>query len=254
VILLLGGTTEAREIARVLREMGQTVLLTVVTGYGAALAHDDAETHIGALEPATLAALVRTAEMVVDATHPFATVISQIAIAVCAENGVPYLRFERPGSALPPDVLPAATADAAAEAAVRLADGGTIFLTVGSKTLLPYVTAARAAGTPLLARVLPTADVLGACERLGLQPREMLAMQGPTSRELEEALLRHFAAAVLVTKESGSAGGVLDKLDAAHAVGIPTVVVSRPRLAYPRVVGTVVEVLDYLRHSGAEKQ
>jgi precorrin-6A/cobalt-precorrin-6A reductase len=254
MILLLGGTSDAREIARGLRADGADVLVTVVTGYGAELAGEDTAVRLGALDADALRELARSAEVVVDATHPFAAVVSRMAIEVCAGLGVPYLRYERPASALSDDVYTVDTAEEAAQLAVRLAAGGTLFLTVGSKTLAPYVAAARAAGCPLLARVLPTAEVLQSMEALGLTPRDVLAMQGPTTRELEVALLRHAHAAVLVTKESGSAGGVLDKLAAAAAVGIPAVVVGRPRVEYPRAVSTVDDVVTILHHRDTEAQ
>ena len=245
MILLLGGTSDARDIARGLRADGAEVLVTVVTGYGAELASEDAAVRLGALDAAALRELAQHAEVVVDATHPFAAAVSSMAIEVCAGLGVPYLRYERPGSALPDAVHVVESAEEAAALAVTLAGGGVLFLTVGSKTLAPYIAAARAAGCPLIARVLPTADVLAATEALGLTPREVLALQGPTTRELEVALLRHTRAAVLVTKESGPTGGVLEKLAAAATVGIPAVVVGRPGVAYPRDVHSVDGVLDW---------
>ncbi len=254
MILLLGGTSDARDIARGLRADGAEVLVTVVTGYGAELAAEDAAVRLGALDADALRELAQHAEVVIDATHPFAAVVSQMAITVCAVLGVPYLRYERPGSTLPDTVHVVESAEEAATLAVTLAGGGVLFLTVGSKTLPVYVATARAAGCPLIARVLPTADVLAATEALGLTPREVLAMQGPTTRELEVALLRHTRAAVLVTKESGPAGGVLEKLAAAAAVGIPAVVVGRPQVAYPRVVATVEGVVREWNHRDTETQ
>lgn len=243
LILILGGTSDAREIARRLRAAGQAVLLTVVTGYAAELAGEEGEVRVGALTESAFATLLQSARVVVDATHPFAAAVSRLAINGCREHGVPYLRYERPGSALPAHVLLAEDAEEAAWTAVREAHGGTIFLTVGSKTLGVYLPIAREAKCRLIARVLPTSDVLAQCEALGLPPKDVIAMQGPTSRELEIALLRHLDVKVLVTKESGAAGGVGDKIAAAEAAGIPIVVVGRPKIIYPQVVQTVDEVL-----------
>ena len=58
------------------------------------------------------------------------------------------------------------------------------------------------------ARVLPMEDSLRACREAGLPPAHILAMQGPFSRELNAAMLRSIGAAYLVTKASGSAGGL----------------------------------------------
>ncbi|MHB0934771.1 MAG: precorrin-6A reductase [Armatimonadota bacterium] len=246
MILILGGTSDAREIARSLTECGHAVELTTVNDYAAELVTGDVSVRVGALDEAGLRTLTAGADAVIDATHPFATAISALAIAVCAACDVPYLRFERPGSALPPHVHVADTAQQAAVLAVEQARGGTIFLTVGSKTLAPYVQATHAAGCRIVARILPVQASLAECERLGLPPRDIIGMQGPTTLELETALLRYVDASVLVTKESGLTGGVLEKIAAAEAVDIPCIVVRRPRLDYPLVVSSLDDVLAKL--------
>ena len=121
---------------------------------------------------------------------------------------------------LPAGVVRAADAAEAARLAVELARAragagpsgdrhpGTILLTVGSKTVATYARVAREAGVRVVARVLPTPEALAACADAGLEPRDVVAMQGPTSAGLDAALLRHLGATVLVTKDSGDAGGV----------------------------------------------
>ena len=105
----------------------------------------------------------------------------------------------------------------------------------------------------LVARVLPTHESLAACAAVGLEPRDIVAMQGPTTAELDAALLRHLGATVLVTKESGDAGGLGEKLRAAELAGATAVVVERPPAsaastvdAPPRVATDVTDVLAWL--------
>ena len=205
------------------------MLLSTVTDYGARLASEaGGSVRSGALDEAELARLVATSAAVVDATHPFAERISAAAAAACARVGRPYLRFERPAAALGEAVVRAADAAEAARRAVEHAADGAILLTVGSKTVDVYARAARAAGVRLVARVLPTPESLTACAAAGLEPRDVVAMQGPTSAELDVALLHHLGATVLVTKESGAAGGLGEKLRAAELAGATAVVVERP--------------------------
>ncbi|MHB9022713.1 MAG: precorrin-6A reductase [Armatimonadota bacterium] len=247
MILVLGGTSDARTVAKALKAAGQQVLLTAVYDFARDLVAGEVEVRTGALDEETLGKLVSGSSLVVDATHPFATAITEMAIAMCEQSNVPYVRFERPDSALSARVFLAGSPEEAAALAVEKAQGGTIFLTVGSKTLSTYLDAARAAQCRVVARVLPVVDSLNECTRLGLQPRDIVAMQGPTSAELDAALLCHFAARVMVTKESGTAGGVEEKIDAAELVGIPVIVVTRPRMVYPRVVHSVDELFSQLK-------
>lgn len=198
--------------------------------------------------------LLDEAAAVVDATHPFAEEISRQAARACGRRGLPYLRYERPAGDVPDGVLTASDAAEAADLAVRAAlaepskaptspstapadscaaptspsTAPTIFLTVGSKSVATYADAAHAAGVRVVARVLPIAESVNACMAAGLEPRDIVAMQGPTSAVLDAALLRHFGARVLVTKESGAAGGFDEKLRAAELAGATAVVVARP--------------------------
>ena len=182
MILILGGTSDARLLAGELQAAGYDVLLSVVGDYAARLAAGDGlAVRSGALDEAGLERLLDEAEAVVDATHPFAQEISASTATVAGRRGRALLRFERGAGALPEGVLGAADATAAAALAVAQAGAGVIFLTVGSKTLAPYVSGARAAGLRLVARVLPSVESLQACAAAGLEPRDIVALQGPTA-------------------------------------------------------------------------
>jgi precorrin-6A/cobalt-precorrin-6A reductase len=231
VILLLGGTSDARELAAELRGAGYDVLVSTASEYGARLAAPSgADVRGGPLDVEELDRLVSGADAVVDATHPFAERISAAAASGCTRLGRPYLRVERPAGELPGEVVRAADAAEAARIAAELASvsGGAVLLTVGSRTVDVYALAAREAGVRLIARVLPLPESLAACAAAGLEPRDVLAMQGPASSELDAALLRHLGAAVLVTKESGEAGGLGEKLRAVELAGATAVIVARP--------------------------
>ncbi len=265
MILILGGTSDARLLAGELQAAGYDVLLSVVGDYAARLAAGDGlAVRSGALDEAGLERLLDEAEAVVDATHPFAQEISASTATVAGRRGRALLRFERGAGALPEGVLGAADATAAAALAVAQAGAGVIFLTVGSKTLAPYVSAARAANLRLVARVLPTVKSLQACAAVGLEPRDVVALQGPTSVGLDAALLRHLGATVLVTKQSGAVGGLDEKLRAAEVAGATAIVVLRPAAvaggapgaaaagggAEPTRATTSAQVLDWLAAAG----
>lgn len=114
-----------------------------------------------------------------------------------------------------------------AEAAAGLLAGreGNILLTTGAKELPAF---AGIAPDRLYPRVLPTKDSISACEAAGIPHRNILAMQGPFSQELNEALIRQFHIAFLVTKDGGAAGGFPEKVQAAKNTGIELVLIRRP--------------------------
>lgn len=227
-VLLIGGTADSRELARALAAAGVDVLVSTATQYGAELAAADTTARSGALDAVGMAELAMDCAAIIDASHPYAHAASDAAREAARLARVAYVRFERPASESLAGTVICATAEEAARAAVEAAGpGGTVLLTVGSRTLSAYVEACRVAGVRCVARVLPVCESLAACTEAGLVPADVVAMQGPASAELDEALLHHLGATVLVTKDSGSVGGVPAKLEAARRAGATVIVVAR---------------------------
>ena len=104
---------------------------------------------------------------------------------------------------------------------------GNILLTTGSKELSLY-TDIREFATRVYARVLPTHAALDACAAAGVPARNIIAMQGPFTQALNEALLRQYGARWFVTKDGGAPGGFAEKAAAAEAAGAQLVVICRP--------------------------
>lgn len=248
MILVLAGTEEGRRVAALLQQEGFSVQVSAVTAYGTKLLAQQGLSNIsaGPLDEAALQQVLKQGiTLLVDATHPFACQASQNAMAAAAAVGVPYLRLERPATALPEHSLVHEASDLATAIEKALSLGKVIFSTLGSKNLAPLVAAARSHGAQVVARVLPDSNVLRSCQELGLTPAQLVALQGPCSRELNAALYRQYQAQVVLTKNSGSTGGVEEKIDAALQVGIPIVVWQRPKLHYPLILQQPKEVVQY---------
>ena len=113
--------------------------------------------------------------------------------------------------------------------AVKWLEGrqGKIFLTTGSKELPVYVEGL-SDPSRIFARVLPSAKVVEGCRELGLEGKQICAMQGPFSMEMNQAMLRQTGASYLVTKDTGKTGGFPEKLQAARNLGIQVIVIQRP--------------------------
>jgi len=248
LIMVLGGTTEAREAVRELARQGYPVVATAVTAHGAGLlrACGAATVLQEVMDEARMRVVMENfgVRLLLDATHPYAERASLNALLAASTSGVPYVRLERPPWPVPehPKVHCCLDYPEAARLACQLAVNGRVFLAIGSKRLRVFVEEARLRGVRLIARVLPDPMVLAACFEEGLGPADLVALQGPVSRALNEALFRQFSVDVVVTKESGREGGTPEKVEAAMALGLEVIIVKRPAPKGPSA-GRVAEAL-----------
>ena len=224
-VVIFSGTTEGRTLAARLADLGAAVTVSVATPLGREEQGEMAgvTVHCGRLLPAEMAALLRGADICIDATHPYAVEATRNISAAAEAAGVEYHRLLRKPSELPEGSL---VFDSAAEAAAALTGQvGNVLLTTGAKELAAFsaIDPAR-----LYPRVLPTAEGIAACEAVAIPHRNIIAMQGPFSQQLNEVLLRQFSIEYLVTKDGGAAGGFAEKAAAAQVVGVRLVVLRRP--------------------------
>lgn len=238
-ILLFGGTAEGRILTERLSALGAEVTVSVATQVGAEelAGADGVRVLVGRLDRSGMEALLPGFDLCVDATHPYAQLATAAIRAACESTGTPRLRLLRPASPIEGAVcVPSCKA-----AAEFLTDRpGNILLTTGSKELSAFGTLDP---RRLYARVLPTCDGLSACEALGLSHSHILALQGPFSQKLNEAMLEQYQISWLVTKDGGQTGGFGEKLAAAQNTGANVVLVERP----PDEGESLEEILEQIR-------
>ncbi|MBQ9015935.1 MAG: precorrin-6A/cobalt-precorrin-6A reductase [Firmicutes bacterium] len=271
--VIFGGTTEGRNLSLALAGEGADVVVSVASEYGAEEqgCADGITVAEGLKDVPEIRELIRGADVVIDATHPYAVLVTENIRQAAEAESIDLLRLvrEKDPAELQPAEAPerlahqaarapgrpahqtidapvhriAADAAEAAQMALDIAGPrGRVLLTTGSKDLAVY--AAVIDPENLYARVLPLGQSIHLCEEAKIPHRNIIAIQGPFSQALNEAVIRDYNIDVMVTKDSGAAGGFAEKIRACEACGIPAVVIARPReegLSYEEVLAVCRE-------------
>ena len=262
-VVIFGGTTEGRQLAEYLIQLNKKqkmqtieVHVCVASEYGAQVLPDAAalKVHVGRLEQEDMQGFLQAvqADICVDATHPYAVIVTQNIYQACKAVEVPYVRVRREMQEESPNVNQNMQVNCAhiedadgemqtcetpdsvyvkdTQAAIDYLKGvtGNILITTGSKELHLY-TQIPDYESRCTARVLPTQSVVEACTELGFTGKHLICMQGPFDLEMNLATLRYANADFLVTKASGKNGGYDEKCEAALAAGVHLVVIGRPK-------------------------
>ena len=262
--VIFGGTTEGRELSSLLAEAGAEVTVCVASEYGEEeqARVPGVNVRLGPLSGEEKQALLRDALVCVDATHPYATHVTASVKEACRDAGAEYLRLlrepadgtaardaeparskEREGKI----ALPVSTVwvETAAEAAAWLSEQeGNVLLTTGAKELAAF---SGLSPERLFPRVLPSHESLSACEAAGIPHRNIIAMQGPFTRELNAALIRQYQIRFLVSKDGGAPGGFPEKVKAAEMTGARLIILRRPEeagLSFGEVLNRCIACLN----------
>jgi precorrin-6A/cobalt-precorrin-6A reductase len=229
-IFLLGGTSETREIALSLAQAGYDVLVSTATDIDLDVGkHPRVRRRSGRLDRESMRREIITANAsaIVDATHPYAVEVSALAADLASKLGLRRFEYARPSASTAREgITLAADHEEAAAVACRL--GRPVLLTIGSKNLGSYARQAKLCGAEIFARVLAEKRSVEACLSLGLDREHIITGRGPFSTEENRETIRKFNIGVLVTKDSGAAGGVTEKLEAARMEGCRVVMIMRP--------------------------
>ncbi|NEO12791.1 MULTISPECIES: cobalt-precorrin-6A reductase [unclassified Moorena] len=251
-IWLIGGTTESVTLANAIASRGMPCTVTVTTTAAKSLYPQtpNLRVRVGRLDTNELEQFLEKHGIVaiLDASHPYAVEISQIAISAACARHIPYLRFERQqlnsqvSSEL--DNSPIIYLNSFQDLiAGNYLHHQRVLLTIGYKHL-PLFRSWQDQST-LYARILPSVTAIDVAIASGFSPNRIIALRPPVPAELEKALWHHWDISVVVTKASGVAGGEDIKRTLANELGISLVIITRPVVDYPQQTSNVSVGLEF---------
>jgi precorrin-6A/cobalt-precorrin-6A reductase len=238
-VLILGGTTEARELAAALsgRPFATTVSLAGRTAAPAAQAVPVRVGGFGGAEGLAAYLQANHVDFLIDATHPYARTISANAALAAAQTCTPVLGLRRPPwQAIDGDFW----IDVADSAGAVRALGRTprrVFLTVGRQELSPFCSA------PQHHYFIRSVDPVD--PPLDVPYARYILARGPFTEASDQALLASNTINAIVAKNSGGTA-TYSKIAAARSLGIPVFMFKRPLVPAFPAVATVAEAVDWL--------
>ncbi|MDO4600815.1 MAG: precorrin-6A reductase [Eubacteriales bacterium] len=228
-VIVFAGTTEGYELCRFLSDHQIFVCACAATEYGGKALTETKylRIHTGRLTREEMEAFFQKEEpdLVLDATHPYAAEVTENIKYACEKTGFFYQRVLRDQGKQAEQAVYVESTETAAE--FLNTTEGNVLLTTGSKELKKFL-GVKNYKERLYARVLSLPSVMEECSAAGFEGKHLIGMQGPFSKELNEAMLRQFHCRYLVTKDTGKAGGFQEKIDAAFSCGAIPVIIGRP--------------------------
>lgn len=235
-VFLMGGTKESIEIIKFIKNnFNSYILTTTTTEYGSKLAIDGGS-------DATIAKPLPKDEIInilngktnfdifIDATHPFASHVTNTAIEVSKICKIPYIRFERPTSNFEniddSRVIQVNSFDDAGKLIAEKYNQSNVLHFAGAntmETILKYVSPEY-----FYPRILEVKSSLEKCEELSIKKDHIIPMKGTSTIEENEKLIEKTDASIIITKESGDIGGVIPKIKAANSKNIDVLLITRP--------------------------
>lgn len=230
-ILIFGGTSEARKLSECLIQADIFHIICVATDYGKIVLKDNPllKIHKGRMNEEEIRDFISAGDFlaVVDASHPYAKIVSENIKNAMKDMDIPYLRLKREDEIREDYDKIQYFSDSLACAKALKDTSGNILLTTGSKEL--HVFSNIIDKEKLYIRILPSIESLKISNDCGISGKQILALQGPFTKKMNQAILDQYKIKFLVTKESGKLGGYQEKIEAAKALDIPVFVISAPK-------------------------
>lgn len=224
MIWIIGGTSEAREILSRIENDVDDFIITVATDEGKEFLETE-KVISGRLNLEDMNRLVedKKINLIVDLTHPYAKVVSENAKKISKEKKIKYIRYVRQRIDSREDVIYLENYKEAYKYLENIS--GVVFFTTGSKNISDFERVKN--DNRFIYRILPTVPSIEQANKSSVSMENMVAILGPFTKEFNKSIFKNYKVDYCVTKDSGSKGGTMDKIDACRELGIKIILIGR---------------------------
>ncbi|MGO1296853.1 MAG: precorrin-6A reductase [Vibrio sp.] len=243
-LLVFGGTNNSVTLCETLDQYTHSYTLSVASEAGEQMSqHLAGEVICGRMDTNEMIHYLRDhyINMIIDCSHAHSDILHHNILCAAQELGIPVIRFEPPVETVydPMVVNVRSVSEACQHVAASMK---TVLLTTGTKELDVFCESL--VDKRLVARIMPTSEVMKYCESQGLGIDNLVAMRGPFSIEFNRALYERIEPDVVITKQCAESGSFLDTVRPCVEMGIPCIVIAKPKLAAEPDYSKVLESIE----------
>ena len=243
------GTSEGRKILSLMNKYTHDIAVSTATTYGGELLK---EFNIKVLntKPLNKEEMLtwissNKIDVLVDASHPYAQEVTKTALECANELEIQYVRYERQGALENvdgEDIIRVKSYDEAIDIIKEI--DGNVLNTTGGNNVSKFLNLDFK--YRIIHRILPSPKVLTKIVDAGISIKDIIALQGPISYELEKAFIKQYDVKAILTKDSGTQGGVLEKLKAIRECKIKLIVIENPKFIYDLEFNDEEKLIEFL--------
>ena len=242
-ILILGGTTEARILGERFAARGGLDVTLSLAGRTALPVPHAVPVRAGGFGGAAGLAdylMANAVDALIDATHPYASIISANAAEAARKTGVAFITLHRPPWIKVAGDRWTEVNDTAAAVAAIGAEPRRVFVALGRNDLAPF------AAAPQHVYLFRSVDPID--PPLPLPQATYITARGPFSEADDRALMQAHGIEAVIAKNSGGKAAC-GKIAAARSLGIEVILVRRPAAPAAPAVETIDAVVEWLDHA-----
>lgn len=225
MIWIIGGTSETGEFVEKIE--GKIDYIVTVATYAGMEVLKGKNVRVKRLDCVEMLQFIKdnNIKTIVDLTHPYALEVSKNAEEIAMEADVEYIRYvrEKAESDIYHDIITVDGIDQCKDYLKNIT--GTVFFTTGSKNIGDFE--AIRGENRFIYRVLPSIFSLEECVEHEIALKDIVAVLGPFSVELNMSLFKEYSVDLVVMKDSGSRGGTDEKLIACKNMNIKALMIER---------------------------
>lgn len=247
MIWVIGGTKDSRVFLEKFASADKNIVVSTATEYGGKLLEGLPVKVVSERLPLELMREFvekNSIKTIVDISHPYAFEVSKNAMKVAEEFSIAYYRFEREEIHIIPNRFSEfQNINDLLEYCDKLE--GNILVTLGSNNIEHFSKLKNL--EKFYFRILPKWDMVKKCEDNGILPKNIIAMQGPFSLNMNKAMIEQLNIKYLVTKKGGVTGGEREKIDACNEKGIEVILLEKPEIQYPNCYRNIDDLIKNIK-------